>query len=338
MEFKFKISKLANQFFFISNLSEWHFSCRRQYNQIWRGMLPPFTKEQEKSLQRFGKVLEKRGKAKGTIYFPILYKAISGENINAITSKMNNEERNTIIHAFRLFHPAFRQIWKESKPRLQQFIPLIKKARYQNKIKKAFEIIEIYFGKSKCDSITAYLFIAPKNQWGGGGGNIGPGRITMEIGDVSFAGVNWASTVFVHEATHKCCQDDFIKLLKTFTKSLPANSYKNFTMVKFFGDLETVLSELITSSIIGEGLINRLVFKFPSEDQLRRDITKLNWQELSFSALLRKSAALALYSLNSRYLKNKRLIDSDYIKYSFEFLKKFEKKFKKGCIKELAYL
>ena len=35
MEFKIIISKSANKFFFISNLTEWHFSCRKMYNPIW---------------------------------------------------------------------------------------------------------------------------------------------------------------------------------------------------------------------------------------------------------------------------------------------------------------
>jgi len=48
MKFKFKISKWANFYFFTQNLSEWHFSCRKEYNKNWRDVLSTFTPEQEK--------------------------------------------------------------------------------------------------------------------------------------------------------------------------------------------------------------------------------------------------------------------------------------------------
>jgi len=338
MKIKFKISELANQLFFISNLSEWHFSCRKQYNQIWRGMLPPFTKEQEKSLRFFGKVLKKYEKSKGNINFPILRKAINENNIDSIALGMNKNEKEVIKNTFRLFRRAFRQIWQESNPRLRQFISLIQESKHQRKIEKSFKIIELYFGKSKCDGITAYLLMAPQKEWGGGGGNIGPGRLTMEIGDISPLGINWSSKTFIHETTHKCYQDNFKKLLRAFVKSSLKRSYKDFAMVKYFGELETVLNEAITSSIVEEGIIDRLIFKFSSEEQLKRNIIKIDWTKSSLSSLFRKSAVLALYPLNLRYLENKKSIELEYIEQAFKFLKKFEAEYKKGRIKELAFL
>jgi hypothetical protein len=55
MKFKFKISKLANQFFFISNLSEWHFSCRQFYNQEWLKQTEPLTDNEKQILKEFKK-------------------------------------------------------------------------------------------------------------------------------------------------------------------------------------------------------------------------------------------------------------------------------------------
>lgn len=338
MKFKFKISKLANQFFFVSNLSEWHFSCRKPYNDIWRTMLPPFNIKQEETLKLLREVLKRHGKAKGRIYFPILYKAIKGKNVDAIVSGMNKKEKSVINRTFRLFHYEFQQIWKEAEPRLRQFVSLIQKSGHWRKIEKAFKIIEIYFGKSKCDSVAAYLLMAPKKEWGGGGGNIGPGRLTLEIGDISPRGIDWSSKTLIHETTHKCHQDNFKKLLRVFVKSLPKHSYKDFAMVKYFGELETVLNEAITSSIVEEGIIDRLIFKFSSEEQLKRNIAKIDWAKSPLSSLFRKSAVLALYSLNLRYLENNKSIDLEYIKQTFKFLKKFEAKYKNGRIKELAFL
>ncbi len=52
MRFNFKISRWANFYFFIQNLSEWHFSCRRDYNILWREELGSFTSKEESAIKQ----------------------------------------------------------------------------------------------------------------------------------------------------------------------------------------------------------------------------------------------------------------------------------------------
>lgn len=342
MKFKFNISKLSNQFFFISNLSEWHFSCRKEYNKNWRAGLPAFTSEQEETLKLFSEALKKYEKYKRGINFPIFEKTISGGNIKSVTRGMSDKRRTTVENTFVLFKDYFEQLWQEAILRLKDFTISVEGVESKTEIKNALEIIEAYFGKPIGGKnkiiVEVYLLMAPKGRWGGGGANIGPNRVTLEIGDMSDTGNNWISRILLHEVTHLCYQKRFKKLMSNFIKTLSVKSYKTFATVIFFENLDTVLKELITSSIIGEGIVDSLIFKIPIKERLKLDITKLDWSQRSLSSLVRKSASLALFGLNEEYLKDKKPIDMNYIRQAFEFLQKFEQKYKKGAIQELAYL
>jgi len=55
MKFRFIISKWGNFYFFIQNLSEWHFSCRKKYNALWQKELGSLSLEEKQTLKVFKK-------------------------------------------------------------------------------------------------------------------------------------------------------------------------------------------------------------------------------------------------------------------------------------------
>jgi len=342
MKFFFKISKTANFFFFVANLSEWHFSCRKEYNRLWKDTLPPFSGKERRALRAFGKILKRYERTEKGINAPLFTLAILKGNLRAIAKNIKKSDAHTLVSTLQLFRPRFQKLWREAYPRLKKFSKLIAQPEQKRLIHRATKLIEIYFGKPKCGKIEAFLLFAPPSELGGGGANIGPRRVTMEVGSLASFGdlraIDWASRTLLHEVTHICFQEEFKTLLRDFVRSLPPRSWRKFKIVRFFGNLEIPLKELITSSIIGEGLIDELVFKFPSIERLKKDITRLDWTYRSPSSLLRKSASLALRPLNKHYLAEKRKIDLRYLQHAWKFLKKFEEKYKKGKIKELAHL
>jgi len=56
MKFKFIISKWGNFYFFVQNLSEWHFSCRKNYNVLWQKELGILSPKEKKALKVFKKI------------------------------------------------------------------------------------------------------------------------------------------------------------------------------------------------------------------------------------------------------------------------------------------
>ena len=61
MKLQFTTSKIANQFFFIANLSKWHFSYRPDYNEAWIEKTGPLSSEEKNKLRIFSNILQKYG-------------------------------------------------------------------------------------------------------------------------------------------------------------------------------------------------------------------------------------------------------------------------------------
>jgi hypothetical protein len=57
LKFLLKISRYGNLYFFIQNLSEWHISNRKEYNEVWHKELS-FPSEADSCLQAFKKIHE----------------------------------------------------------------------------------------------------------------------------------------------------------------------------------------------------------------------------------------------------------------------------------------
>lgn len=331
----FKYSKFSNYFFFLSNLSEWHFSCRKNYNIIWEKLTPSLV-EKTKKLTLFGNILKKYEKWDGNANFPVSARAT---DLKSITEGMSVKEKKIIEQTFLLFKTEFEKIWKKALPRLKIFLKSFKTKKYQKLIKRGGKMLEVYFGRPTGKKLDIYLLMAPAGERGGGGANIGPNKISVEIGNISDAGIRWISGIILHEASHASYQNKFNDLVRKFTKSISLREYKKYKILKIFnGNFEIAMKELITSSIVGDGIINEIVFGFPSQKHLKEDIELLDWNECSHSSLLRKSASIYLRSINKKYLKNKKQIDIDYLKYTLVFLKKFEEKYKKGKFRNLSFL
>jgi len=61
MKIKFVNSDIANNFFVISNLAEWHFSCRREYNRKWLDLTGELNSEEEQAIKVFKGLMKKYG-------------------------------------------------------------------------------------------------------------------------------------------------------------------------------------------------------------------------------------------------------------------------------------
>jgi hypothetical protein len=59
MKFEIIIPKIGNKFHLISNLAEWHFSCRRYDNRVWLKESGKLTKKEKNTLKDFTKILQK---------------------------------------------------------------------------------------------------------------------------------------------------------------------------------------------------------------------------------------------------------------------------------------
>src|SRR3989344_542952 len=61
MKFIFKISRLDNFYFFVSNLTEFHFSCRKHFNIDWISATGPLNQEEKKAINDVNAIFKKYG-------------------------------------------------------------------------------------------------------------------------------------------------------------------------------------------------------------------------------------------------------------------------------------
>ncbi|BCX15769.1 MAG: hypothetical protein KatS3mg097_661 [Candidatus Parcubacteria bacterium] len=337
MKFKFKISQTGNFYFFIWNLSEWHFSCRPEVNYYWKTFSPTKSfKEElllEKYLKKSANIFKKYEKEKGEVVFPVLAKALKAKSKKDILNELKGRDRIFMEKVFKVFETMFSFYWQESKPRLKKFIQLFANPKVEKLIGKALKILEIYFGKIDSKEITVYLLMIPQHFMGGGGANVGRNKITVEIGNISPKGFRWSLITILHEIAHVCFQyhqSYFDNLLKEFLKSLNKQEIKEINIDKIFdNDLITIFREGITSSIISDGIIDDILFKTNTRKKLEFQLKNIDFIKTYPEGYFRKFMSYYLYPLNKKYLRQKRKIDKNYLKESLKLIKKFNKIYKK---------
>lgn len=133
MQLHFKTSKLANLFFLVSNFSEWHFSCRTDYNRAWIEKTKPLKIDEVEALSKFKKVINKYGFELSKIFYTNNEEA-AWKNLRKITKE---SEFTTIKETLQIFKPKFEKIWQISK--LNKRIGLIKKGVNRKEYQKLIE-------------------------------------------------------------------------------------------------------------------------------------------------------------------------------------------------------
>lgn len=103
MKLEFKVSKTANLFFFVSNFSEWHFSCRADYNKAWIEKTEPLKFKDLEVLVKFKKVINKYGFELSKIFYTNTEKEI-WKNLKKTTKKT---ELEVIRESLQIFKPKF---------------------------------------------------------------------------------------------------------------------------------------------------------------------------------------------------------------------------------------
>ncbi|HNW96342.1 MAG TPA: hypothetical protein PKL20_00640 [Candidatus Paceibacterota bacterium] len=152
MKLELTVSKLANQFYFISNLTEWHFSCRKDDNKKWLEMTGPLNEEEKDALDIFKNILQLNGFTCDTIekskYLGKYFLLNSEEQIwQNLKKSIKDENFQKIKWIFKIFKSRFKKIWKEelNKKTIKIFEDELKKEKYDH----LFNDVEKIFGDNK---------------------------------------------------------------------------------------------------------------------------------------------------------------------------------------------
>lgn len=326
MKFKVKYTKSGNQFFFISNLAEWHFSCRKSYNEKWIEETGQLDYQEKEALKEFGKIMRKYAfkKRKGAnVYLGIPFITLADSLAwKKVEEWVDKEEYLKIKEIFNIFLPRFEKIWLSHCKKLASAKLKLEKELNKTKSVEILEIFSILFNDRKLSDkkIRIYLLSSPSEKWWGGGANIGPKSITFECSDIKEDNLSRSLLIIFHEIAHLFERKKFKPLLKRYIDNLSKEEKEEIKKSEVYQevkDLKIIIKEMIISSLLPEGYLSerlngKKVIKLPAEKQR------------TFSNL-RHYAAYHLYPLVKEYIERQKPFDEILIQKAWQLFKEFER-------------
>jgi len=317
MKFIFKISKLDNFYFFISNLTEFHFSCRKHFNADWIAATGPLSQEEEKVLNELLPIFKKYGfdeKLYLGKYFYCPDEQAKWENLKKCLSET---EYKKLAIAFRLFEGRFNKIYNQTL--LQNWELALKKELSSERFLKLFNFAQQFFNAEKVDSVlNVHLLMSPSMTWSASGNaNLGDKDITLEVPmfNLTEEQVELAVCILLHELSHIWFENS-----------------SNYEIVKkLFGDNFPMIKEILIDSISPSGFPAQKYSK--ASNPFKRflfhnlaDGLKAYENFISNKEVDRQKLSVyiswLIYPLVSYYYVNNKILDKKFIEAVFKIIKK----------------
>lgn len=297
IEFKFIINKQANHYFFVQNLSEWHFSCRPKYNKLWLEKVGPLSKEEKFSLDDFKKTRLKYHDSKSIFEKSFFLTKNPYKNLK---KELSQKEVDSVMSTMNIFEGKFKKIYNEDLKFLRKWKEIL--SREANSSSRNQEIVNTLgmFYKAPLTQnkiINCFLLINPTISIGGGGANVDDKSITCEISHRPMNRIGQIQGTLWHETIH-------LLFDKVFLRPFMAEYFEN-DMQKVF-----IYKELIASSLFPRGISGNAFFK--------QTLTKNLYGRLKVS----EDQTMHIIHLTEEYLKNSQKIDNKYLEKMGVILKK----------------
>ncbi|MCL4367088.1 hypothetical protein M1563_02875 [Patescibacteria group bacterium] len=319
----YRISKSANLFHFISNLTSWHFSVRTVYRDIWLQETGPLSSNEKKVLGDIEKLFQKY--SFGPKYWGRVFLVESDSKVWQVAkNKFNTKELQLFQSAAEVFLPRFKKVWRKEKFLLNYWACLLKENNKKFPSKQLIDDLNIFFGTDvEIKQVTVILLISSEYYFNGGA-NLDPGIVTLEIGINSSQVIQRSLMVLWHELIHSFWQNrQYEELIDKIAKEKKS---KLRLSQSFFGQrpLENIINEAILESLLPKGYLAQKYFSFNTEENYDReiDILKNHQKDMSY---WRTYAGYHLMPISRKYIENGRSLDALYIRQVLRVLKKFIK-------------
>jgi len=292
MKFLFTVKKWANFYFFVQNLSEWHFSNRKSYNKMWKKELDLFSFQERKALEKFKKIHLKYSCEKKYLGRPFF---LNKNPLKILEKRISKRELSSLKNIFAIFSPKFKKLYKKDLPSLKRWRNrLQKKANNKSLINLINNALATLYNTSSLrKKIKVYLlFSSPTNF--GGGASIGNKAITLEISRYPFKKINSVIGAIWHEIIHACFEKKYF--LPLLNRSFPRNQ-----------EAIDLIEEATARAVIFPGGV------------LGKKFLKIR---LSMNGVPKKhtSSLLNLRELVKKYIQKNKSFDMEYIEKAFSLL------------------
>jgi len=292
MKFRIIIKKWTIFYFFIQNLSEWHFSCMKEYNTIWRQEFGPFTEQQENLLKQFNNVHQNYSFGKNYLgqYF-----YFNDEPLQLLQTIIPTDKFEVISKTFSMFKNKFDIFYEKENVLLKNWQKLLEeKLNNANQNKLITETLKIlYNNKNSEDEVDVFLLPSTGNVTSGSG-NIGNTKsIAIAISHQPLENHNHIMAVLWHEVVHRFFEKEhfFPLIQQIFTSDQDA-----INLVK-----EATVSSLFPNGLLGKKFFeinnNSLNKKLP--ESYNNPILKLTEQYLEQNKAFDQKYVNNIYSITS---------------------------------------
>lgn len=223
IKFNIKISKWANFYFFIQNLSEWHFSNRKDYNLLWRKMLGALSAQEEDALKKFKEIRLGYPQSKSCFEKAFFLSECPFEELTLILSV---EESQTVKSIFSLLESKFNFLYEKDLPLLNRWQEILDKAINNQKLTDTIlvSLNSLYKTSIQEKEINVYLLLSALEHTGGGA-NIDNQSISIEISHCPLEDTRHALGIIWHETIHLVFQSQYFHPL--LIKYFPEESAKD---------------------------------------------------------------------------------------------------------------
>jgi len=246
-----KVLRYANLYFFIQNLSEWHFSNRKDHNETWRNELH-FSAEAESCLDEFKKIHQQYSFGDKYLGRPFF---LHRDPWPAVELLVGKDECIEIKNIFAVLEPYFDTIYIKDEVVLKKWKRVIAKPEFVTNASYINNALANFYGCAPYNkNCTIYLLLSTEKKNGGTAGAINNDSVTLELSRTPIKSEKHVSNVLWHELIHlyfKNCV--FYPLLEKCTNNDRGMMGK--------------IDELVASSLLPNGLLKQNALAFT--DKLR---------------------------------------------------------------------
>ena len=246
-----KILRYANLYFFIQNLSEWHFSNRKSHNETWRNELF-FSTEAESCIHEFEKIHQQYSFGDKYLGRPFFLHKDPWPTVELLVGK---DDSAKIKKIFATLESYFNTVYVQDEVMLKKWGAIIVKPEFVTSASYINNTLANFYGCAPYnEDCIIYLLLSTEKKNGGTAGTISNNAVTLELSHTPIKLEEHMLNVLWHELIHlyfKNCV--FFPLLEKCTNN-------NWEMM---GKID----ELVASSLLPNGLLKQNILA--STDKLR---------------------------------------------------------------------
>jgi len=303
IKFNYQVNRTANLFHFISNLTDWHFSTRKNYREKWLKQTSDLTTQENKYLSEISDLFRKY--PFGENYWGKIFLVISDDKVWDKAEEKFGEDNQKFKDLSEKFDKRFDLIWEGEENKLlswKDFLFKTEKDFVNEDLLKDLNILFATVPKVR-QQIQVNLLLGGL----GGGAGTTDYSIEMELSDVALADVKRVWAVIWHELIHKFWETyEYKNMVRNFSQNIKEDLVKGVPN-------HIVFKEMVASALFPWGYFRKKYFKTDTDSYIKQILTNVEAKEEKGLPYFRFLSASKMAPLVEEYVKKDMSIDKAFL-------------------------